>query len=155
MPELRVKRSVCKNSSYLINIGPPCKLAAQSLSTGLSVFTCSQLCWILVPLFSPWGVGGGGWGGTPKNFDVGVGRPGFLQPYPWLRRPRTKVVTIIATLRWPSCGPGTGLQAHPLKSQYRFRKKRLLINCTKDKKNIRGKLHLPFLDTLLCKQNQK
>ena len=30
------------------------------------------------------------------------------------------VVTIIATLRWASCGPGTGLQAHPLKSQYIF-----------------------------------
>ena len=30
------------------------------------------------------------------------------------------VITIIATLRWASCGPGTGLQAHPLKSQYRF-----------------------------------
>ena len=150
MPELRVKRSVCKNSSYLINIGPPCKLAAQSQSTGLSVFT--TLLNIGPIVFT---VGGWGWGGTPKNFDVGVRRPGFLHPYPWLRRPRTKVVTIIATLRWTSCGPGTGLQAHPLKSQYRFRKKRLLINCTKDTKNIRGKLHLPFLDTLLCKQNQK
>ena len=30
------------------------------------------------------------------------------------------IVTIIATLRWASCGPGTGLQAHPLKSQYIF-----------------------------------
>ena len=30
------------------------------------------------------------------------------------------LVTIIATLRWASCGPGTGLQAHPLKSHYRF-----------------------------------
>ena len=30
------------------------------------------------------------------------------------------LVTIIATLRWASCGPGTGLQAHPLKSQYIF-----------------------------------
>ena len=30
------------------------------------------------------------------------------------------VVTIIATLRWASCGPGTGLQTHPLKSQYIF-----------------------------------
>ena len=31
-----------------------------------------------------------------------------------------KLVAIIATLRWASCGPGTGLQAHPLKSQYIF-----------------------------------
>ena len=55
------------------------------------------------------------------------------------------LVTIIATLHWASCGPGTGLQA--LKSQYRFGKKSLLTNCTKATKNIRGKLHLPFLDT--------
>ena len=37
---------------------------------------------------------------------------------------RNKLVTIIATLGWASCGPGTGLQAHPLKSQYRFGKKK-------------------------------
>ena len=30
------------------------------------------------------------------------------------------LVTIIVTLRWTSCGPGTGLQAHPLKLIYRF-----------------------------------
>ena len=36
---------------------------------------------------------------------------------------RNSLITIIATLRWASCGPGTGLQAHPLKSQYRFGKK--------------------------------
>ena len=33
---------------------------------------------------------------------------------------QSALVTIIATLRWASCGPGTGLQTHPLKSQYRF-----------------------------------
>ena len=38
--------------------------------------------------------------------------------------PSSVVVTIIATLRWASCGPGTGLQAHPLKSQNRFGKKK-------------------------------
>ena len=65
------------------------------------------------------------------------------------------LVTIIATLRWASCGPGTGLQAHPLKSQYRFGKKCLLTNYTKATKNIRAKLHLPLLDTLHCKQNQQ
>ena len=36
------------------------------------------------------------------------------------KRAATELVTIIATLHWASCGPGTGLQAHPLKSQYRF-----------------------------------
>ena len=66
-----------------------------------------------------------------------------------------QVVTIIATLRWASCGPGTGLQAHPLKSQYRFGKKSLLTNCTKATKNICGKLHLPFLDTLLLQAEPK
>ena len=68
---------------------------------------------------------------------------------------RLCLVAIIATLRWASCGPGTGLQAHPLKSQYRFGKKSLLTNCTKATKNISDKLHLPFLDTLPCMQNAK
>ena len=40
------------------------------------------------------------------------------------------LVTIIATLRWASCGPGTGLQAHPLKSQYRFGKKNVCWQIT-------------------------
>ena len=34
-------------------------------------------------------------------------------------------------LRWVSCGPGTGLQAHPLKSQNRFGKKSSVTNNTK------------------------
>ena len=65
------------------------------------------------------------------------------------------LVTRIATLRWASCGPGTGLQAHPLKSQCRFGKKNSLTNYTKTTKNISAKLHLPLLDTLHQKQNQK
>ena len=35
----------------------------------------------------------------------------------------TMINFVVATSynnRWASCGPGTGLQAHPLKSQYRF-----------------------------------
>ena len=44
------------------------------------------------------------------------------------------VVTIIATLSWASCGHGTGLQAHPLKSQYRFGKKKFAAELHKSYK---------------------
>ena len=59
------------------------------------------------------------------------------------------IVKITAALRWASCGPGVRLQAHPLKSQYRFGK----ISPTKLRKsykNIHAKPHLPHLDTLHC-----
>ena len=92
--------------------------------------------------------------------DTGCGTDGWtdeVKPiYGTLQQLRCAVGMIIATLHWASCGPGTGLQAYLLKSQYRFGKKMFAGKLHKSyKKNIHTKLHLPLLDTLHCKQNQK
>ena len=62
-------------------------------------------------------------------------------------------VTIITALRWASCGPGTGLQTHPLKTLYIFGKK-FVDELHKSYKNIHDKLYPPLLDFLHCKWNQ-